>query len=124
MAKGNQTKRTSGNVVVKKAEKPVSFSLSTLPFICLIRFYQTLISPMLGQNCRFHPSCSCYAHQALEQHGLMKGIWLSVKRVIKCNPLHPGGFDYVPKVYGKVRVEPKSTTLLEQTSKATPENKL
>lgn len=124
MAKGNQSKRTSGNIVVKKAAKPVSISLLTLPFTGLIRFYQTLISPMLGQNCRFHPTCSCYAQQALEQHGLIKGIWLSIKRVMKCNPLHPGGFDYVPKVYGKVRVEPKGANLLEQTSKATPENKL
>ncbi|GBL06259.1 alpha-hemolysin [Glaciecola sp. KUL10] len=71
--------------------------LSTLPFRMLIKAYQTFLSPLLGQNCRFHPSCSCYAKEALEVHGLTKGLLLSTKRIIKCNPMHPGGFDYVPK---------------------------
>ncbi|MFT7260419.1 MAG: putative component of membrane protein insertase Oxa1/YidC/SpoIIIJ protein YidD, partial [Glaciecola sp.] len=57
------------------APKPIS--MFTLPFRLLIKGYQTIISPMLGQNCRFHPTCSCYAHQALERHGLVKGSWLS-----------------------------------------------
>jgi putative membrane protein insertion efficiency factor len=69
---------------------------STLPLRVLIKGYQVFISPMLGQNCRFHPSCSCYAQEALEVHGLVKGSWLSIKRISKCHPLHPGGFDYVP----------------------------
>lgn len=124
MAKDKQSKRSSGKVNVKTAELSVPFSFITLPFRYLIRFYQAIISPMLGQNCRFHPSCSCYAHQALEQHGLIKGVYLSIKRIMKCNPLHPGGFDHVPKVYGKVKDEQKHSSLLEQTLKARPENKL
>ena len=71
--------------------------ISTLPFRLLIKGYQVLLSPVLGQNCRFHPSCSCYAKEALEVHGLRKGLWLSGVRILKCHPMHPGGFDYVPK---------------------------
>lgn len=63
----------------------------------LIRLYQLLLSPLLGQNCRFYPTCSNYAQQALKQHGLLKGTVLSVKRIVKCHPLHPGGIDEVPK---------------------------
>ena len=66
------------------------------PLLLIVRAYQVLISPLLGQNCRFYPSCSCYAHQALKQHGALKGSWLSVKRIVKCNPMHPGGIDEVP----------------------------
>ncbi len=67
------------------------------PFLLIIKVYQLFISPFLGQNCRFHPSCSCYAHQALKEHGILKGSILSVKRIVKCQPLHPGGVDLVPK---------------------------
>lgn len=66
------------------------------PLLLIVRFYQVFISPLLGQNCRFFPSCSCYAHQALKQHGALKGSWLSLKRIVKCNPMHPGGIDEVP----------------------------
>ena len=61
-----------------------------------IRAYQYLLSPFLGQHCRFHPSCSSYAIEALETHGLLKGTLLSVRRVSKCHPFHPGGVDPVP----------------------------
>ncbi|WP_395338990.1 membrane protein insertion efficiency factor YidD [Ningiella sp. W23] len=67
------------------------------PFIGAIDFYRSYMSPLLGQNCRFHPSCSCYARQALTTHGLMRGTMLTMKRIVKCHPLHPGGFDYVPE---------------------------
>ena len=66
------------------------------PFLTLIKVYRYTISPLLGQNCRFHPTCSCYAHQAIEHHGLAKGLVLSIKRIVKCHPLHPGGIDPVP----------------------------
>jgi putative membrane protein insertion efficiency factor len=66
------------------------------PLLLIIRAYQLFISPMLGQNCRFYPTCSCYAHQALEQHGPLKGSVLAIKRIVKCQPLHPGGIDHVP----------------------------
>ncbi|MGE0187980.1 MAG: membrane protein insertion efficiency factor YidD [Steroidobacteraceae bacterium] len=62
----------------------------------LITAYRYLISPWLGSNCRFYPSCSCYAHQALLEHGSMKGLWLGVRRVLRCHPWHAGGYDPVP----------------------------
>ncbi|MBU2883302.1 membrane protein insertion efficiency factor YidD [Psychrosphaera sp. B3R10] len=62
----------------------------------LIRFYQTAISPWFGAKCRFYPSCSNYALEAIEIHGASKGTWLSIKRILKCQPLTEGGFDPVP----------------------------
>ena len=64
----------------------------------MIRVYQWIISPLLGPRCRFYPSCSNYMLESLEKHGLMAGLKLGVKRVIKCHPLHPGGIDEVPEV--------------------------
>ena len=61
-----------------------------------IRAYQLLISPHLGQCCRFHPSCSDYARQAIERHGPFRGLSLTTRRILRCNPLHEGGFDPVP----------------------------
>ena len=69
----------------------------TAPFIVLIKFYQWFISPVLGQRCRFHPTCSHYAIEALKTHGLVIGSWLSIKRILKCHPLQPGGYDPVPE---------------------------
>lgn len=66
--------------------------------ISLIRFYQRAVSPYLGNNCRFYPTCSVYAIQSLQQHGLLRGLWLTLRRVLKCNPFHPGGVDFVPPV--------------------------
>ncbi|MDD2237652.1 MAG: membrane protein insertion efficiency factor YidD [Kiritimatiellae bacterium] len=62
----------------------------------MIRLYQWAVSPLLGHCCRFYPSCSNYAMEALEQHGFFKGVALSVVRICKCHPLHPGGYDPVP----------------------------
>jgi len=62
----------------------------------LIRLYQRYISPLLGPRCRYYPSCSQYAFEALERHGLLRGLWLALKRIGRCHPLHPGGFDPVP----------------------------
>ena len=64
--------------------------------ITLIRAYKKLISPILPRSCRFYPSCSSYALEALQKHGLGKGFLLSVKRISKCHPFHPGGYDPVP----------------------------
>lgn len=69
----------------------------TLPLRWLIRAYQLLISPLLGPRCRFHPSCSTYAMQALEMHGAWRGSWLAARRVCRCHPLNPGGWDPVPE---------------------------
>jgi len=64
--------------------------------LLLLRGYQIAISPMLGPHCRFHPTCSQYAIQALEQHGTLKGSWLALRRITRCHPFHPGGHDPVP----------------------------
>lgn len=61
-----------------------------------IRAYRSLISPLLPPACRFHPSCSAYALQALEVHGARRGLWLTVRRLVRCHPFHAGGFDPVP----------------------------
>ncbi|WP_245959539.1 membrane protein insertion efficiency factor YidD [Orbus hercynius] len=71
-------------------------SLGANGFIWIIRGYQRFISPLLGPHCRFNPTCSHYAIIALKRFGLIKGSWLTVKRVLKCHPLHEGGDDPVP----------------------------
>jgi putative membrane protein insertion efficiency factor len=62
----------------------------------VIRAYQIAISPFLPRACRFAPTCSHYALQALERHGVMRGGWLAARRLGRCHPLHPGGYDPVP----------------------------
>ncbi|PKJ57502.1 membrane protein insertion efficiency factor YidD [Bacillus sp. SN10] len=65
-------------------------------FIGIIRFYQKFISPMTPPTCRFYPTCSQYGLEAFQKHGALKGFWLTCKRILKCHPFHPGGFDPVP----------------------------
>ena len=62
----------------------------------LIRFYQIVLSPFVGQHCRFYPSCSNYALEAIQRQGSARGSWLAVKRLCRCHPWHPGGVDPVP----------------------------
>ncbi|MFQ5728947.1 MAG: membrane protein insertion efficiency factor YidD [Waddliaceae bacterium] len=62
----------------------------------LIRLYRLCISPLIGDTCRFRPSCSEYAEKALKQHGFFRGCRLAIKRIVTCNPWHPGGHDPVP----------------------------
>ncbi|HYF02801.1 MAG TPA: membrane protein insertion efficiency factor YidD [Patescibacteria group bacterium] len=64
--------------------------------IGIITLYQRLLSPLLPASCRFHPTCSQYAKEALSRHGIIKGGWLSLKRILRCHPFHAGGFDPVP----------------------------
>lgn len=61
-----------------------------------LRAYRYFVSPLLGPSCRFHPSCSAYAEEALERHGALRGAWLIAKRLGRCGPWHPGGYDPVP----------------------------
>jgi uncharacterized protein len=62
----------------------------------LIRIYQRVVSPALPPACRFTPSCSQYALEAISRHGALQGTWLAVRRLARCHPFHPGGFDPVP----------------------------
>lgn len=64
--------------------------------LMLLRGYKRWISPLLGQHCRFHPSCSVYTMQAVERFGVARGLWMGTKRIARCHPLHPGGHDPVP----------------------------
>ncbi len=72
-----------------------------------IRAYQKVLSPVLGANCRYHPSCSHYGYEAIELHGVGRGSWMAVKRIGRCHPFHEGGFDPVP---GSVDAEPDVDT--------------
>jgi putative membrane protein insertion efficiency factor len=64
--------------------------------VALIRFYQMVISPLLGSNCRFYPSCSQYSLEAIEKYGVFKGGWMGIQRISRCHPWHDGGYDPVP----------------------------
>jgi putative membrane protein insertion efficiency factor len=61
-----------------------------------IRLYQLTLSPFIGRHCRFHPTCSCYAAEAVSAYGLLRGSLLTARRLARCHPFHPGGFDPVP----------------------------
>lgn len=76
-----------------------------------IRFYRKFISPLTPPSCRFVPTCSAYALEAIEVHGAAKGTWLAAKRIAKCHPLHAGGYDPVPP-----RAERKGKSRLEEES--------
>jgi putative membrane protein insertion efficiency factor len=64
--------------------------------IAAVRGYQMILSPLLPAACRYYPSCSAYAIEALERHGALRGSWLAIRRIARCNPFRPGGFDPVP----------------------------
>jgi putative membrane protein insertion efficiency factor len=66
--------------------------------VLLLKAYRLVISPLYGQVCRYHPSCSAYALEAVEKHGALRGSWLAVRRLARCHPWTPGGYDPVPPV--------------------------
>ena len=65
-------------------------------FLTIIRFYQRAISPALPPSCRFTPTCSQYSYEAISRYGAWRGGWLAVRRILRCHPFHPGGYDPVP----------------------------
>ena len=71
-------------------------SIAALPLIFFVRAYQRIVSPMLPASCRFRPTCSQYTLEALRRHGLVRGGWLGLRRLVRCHPFHPGGHDPVP----------------------------
>ncbi len=74
----------------------------------LLSFYKRFVSPLFPPACRFHPTCSDYAAEALREWGAFRGSLLALKRLIKCHPFHPGGFDYVPaKIEKRTNYEPR-----------------
>jgi len=86
------------NLDPKLEDLPVR--VDTLPrwsLLALIRLYQKIVSPSLPKDtCRFYPTCSHYGYQAVYKYGVLKGGWMAVKRVVRCNPFNPGGYDPVP----------------------------
>jgi uncharacterized protein len=76
--------------------------------LAVVRFYQRAISPTRPPRCRFVPTCSAYAVEALERHGAARGTWLAVRRLAKCAPWHPGGVDLVPEPPGRVPGTPEA----------------
>lgn len=71
-------------------------TILSLPFIALIRIYQVTLSPFMGGQCRYEPTCSRYAIEAYERFGPLKGSWLTVRRLLRCHPFVKGGYDPVP----------------------------
>ena len=78
--------------------------LVTLPFLAMIRIYARVISPILGMNCRFQPTCSKYAEESIKRFGLFSGGWLTLKRIVRCNPWGDSGYDPVPENISKKNI--------------------
>lgn len=70
--------------------------VASRPLIWLVRFYQVGLSPLLPASCRYYPSCSAYALEALQRYGAWRGSWLAIRRIARCHPFHAGGYDPVP----------------------------
>ncbi|MET3999573.1 membrane protein insertion efficiency factor YidD [Marinobacterium sp. MBR-109] len=85
--------------------------------ILLVRGYQLLLSPFLGNNCRFYPSCSSYMIEAIEVHGVLKGLWLGTRRILRCHPYHDGGLDPVPPRCGCTESKPHASSRSDYTEK-------
>jgi len=76
--------------------------------IGIIRAYQLVLSPLMGRQCRFEPTCSCYAIEAIKRHGSVRGGWMGMKRICRCHPFSPGGYDPVPDL-DQPKITPEST---------------
>jgi putative membrane protein insertion efficiency factor len=94
MDKVSRSLRSDPTGAERHAWFPVETTLQRVVLL-LIRLYQIGVSPLLGNHCRFEPSCSTYVTQAIERYGLVRGIWRGLHRIARCHPLHPGGYDPV-----------------------------
>jgi uncharacterized protein len=88
----------------RQAEVPPSVGARVL--MALISGYRRFVSPLLGPHCRFAPSCSAYALDAVRDHGALRGTWLALRRLARCHPFNPGGFDPVPPATRRRRLSP------------------
>ena len=84
-------------------------SLAQRLLVGLISVYRAAISPLLGSNCRFHPTCSAYAAQAIEELGVPRGSWLAARRLLRCHPYNPGGYDPVRAAIDQAAAAPPRT---------------
>jgi uncharacterized protein len=91
------------------ADRTCGAKLMKTALIALLRFYKVAVSPMLGNRCRFYPSCSDYAREAIQYHGAARGTYLAVRRVCRCHPFSAGGVDLVPPPAGHVDPRSEST---------------
>jgi putative membrane protein insertion efficiency factor len=91
---------TGSEAMVQRVNGSSRASLPAAAIRALIRAYQMTLSPFIGNQCRFHPSCSNYALEAVDRFGALKGCWLAAKRLGRCHPFHAGGFDPVPGTAG------------------------
>ncbi len=85
--------------IIGKALAAIDRRLSSI-LIALIRSYRFFLSPWIGNQCRFHPTCSVYAMTAISRFGVLGGTWLTILRLLRCHPWHPGGPDPVPEYFG------------------------
>ena len=83
-------------VSVRTGQQSRPGSVAAWLLIVLLTGYRRYVSPLLGPRCRFYPSCSAYALEAVQVHGALRGAWLAVRRLSRCHPFHPGGIDFVP----------------------------
>ena len=92
------------DVVVAALRRLVRLPAATV--VLLLRLWQLVVSPLYGPTCRFYPSCSAYALEAVDRHGLLRGGWLAVRRLGRCHPWNPGGVDLVPPKAGATTMAP------------------
>lgn len=93
VAGGANASSSAGHGQALPAVQSAGHGILTRLVRLMLAGYRRFVSPALPPACRFHPSCSVYADEAIERYGLMRGAWLAIRRLSKCHPLHPGGFD-------------------------------
>jgi uncharacterized protein len=103
-------------VSVGAGQEPRRLSVAGRWLVVLLTGYQRFVSPLLGPRCRFYPSCSAYALEAVQVHGALRGSWLAARRLSRCHPFHPGGLDPVPGGQGDRKQGPATGAVTEVRS--------